>query len=142
MPFQMNGNTTFYWPHSARIQVLPLTVLCPQLVPVSDEQMFFVRTDNQLTDAASVTSLLHQIADEGGYRAVFSLDFQALGATDTVRHRSPRTALPSSRRLSLTAEATVMALGLWDITALTLFPYGFLNLNPSRSGGGGVFSLP
>ncbi|XP_043206541.1 mucin-17-like, partial [Amphibalanus amphitrite] len=62
-----------------------------QLVPVTDDQVFFVRTESQLTDVGSVTSLLEQIAQSGSYRAVFSWDFQALSAADKA---------PSTRRLS------------------------------------------
>ena len=49
-----------------------------------DDQLFYVRTDSQLTDVVSVTSLLQNIASNGDYLAVFSLDFQALSPSDTV----------------------------------------------------------
>ena len=90
MPIPMNKNETVLVAitHS-QVPDAPLIMryICPlQLVPIGDKQVFFISTDSQLTDATSVTSLLHQVAQKGNYRAVFSLDFQALGATDTVRH--------------------------------------------------------
>ena len=90
MPIQMNKNKTILTIISCSQvpdALLIMRYICPlQLVPIGDKQVFFIRTDSQLTDAASVTLLLDQVAQKGSYRAVFSLDFQAFGATDTVRH--------------------------------------------------------
>ncbi|XP_037084551.1 uncharacterized protein LOC119104918 isoform X2 [Pollicipes pollicipes] len=63
-------------------------------VPVADNQLFFVRTSRQLTDAAAVTSLLEEIRKAGSYKIVQSLEFQALNyvaQTTDGRHGSSGT---------------------------------------------------